>query len=123
MKFLLVLSAILALTFGGISDAQEYDGRMWRAVSDRDNGTYILGFLNGIRVGGGEILGVKISKTLTPLEYVEEINSFYSDPKNRILPVTAVVAIVSAAANGAKPEDIQNLIADARKIYSKHDAP
>jgi len=102
--------------------AQEYNGKMWVTISDRDNSTYISGFLNGVQSAGGEVLGVKISRNLNVSEFVEAINSFYLDPINRPLPVTAAVAIISLESNGASPEKMKEAIAKMRGIYSNSNA-
>lgn len=130
MKLWLLIAAIpfvgLAQSPADFMTAGVFNCRGWNVMTNGHRGVYLAGSI--------EVLVSAISRLFPSAEAEEKIKKFLpyhysreemqkavdrscSDPANGILPLSEILAIEASKAEGAKPQEIENRLADSRKVW------
>lgn len=101
-----------------------YNGRFWRFLDLDGKSAFLFGFCEAAALVTSYVEDRTLVKLIWPgnltyNEVKESIDLLYDAPENRQIPISKVILVVSAKANGAKEEAVQNLLMDFRRGASK----
>jgi hypothetical protein len=102
------VAIVFTVAFEASADVGSHDGNWWRKQEDSLKIGYVIGCMDHLVAANPEwAKGVTFGHVLSFNEIVDRLNLFYSDSRNRSVPVqVAIPAIVFKIAK-SKPEPIQ----------------
>ena len=113
---------VLALALCQLANAVEVDGELWmNQLSSKEGRNLKIMYLRGI--GDVAPLYTATPRIFVPkVEYEEMsymVDRFYRSPINRVIPVTHVLQVFSAVANGEESEKVTEMVSKYRELFSQ----
>ncbi|CAI2718690.1 hypothetical protein [Nitrospina watsonii] len=114
MRILLVVLTLFLAAPGWADEDLRADGHLWQETTKTEKIAYISGILTGIGLAG-DCIKAKISEVATISQYADGLDQFYSDFKNKHIPIAQAFSVVNAQLNGASKSLIEEYITLLRK--------
>ena len=101
------------------------NGRIWKAMSPAGKTAYLAGFYDGVIAGKSEVFAEKIvvknaagktyESTLTPRELMIELDTFYLNTANVLIPIPFAIQYVARKSKNEKQKELDKFLNWARK--------
>lgn len=123
MRYILIAVFTLLLAVPGWADENNsQSGYVWRDSSATAKVYYVVGVLNGASLLEFSECGEgKFQKIASIDQYVDGMDQFYEDFRNRHVSLMFAFSIVNQQLHGASEEKIEKAIKDVRELQTKID--